>query len=43
MTHGSMDYYYIYEGDEPVPAYCLILDFNVGDWLPELVRYTDHR
>lgn len=40
ITHGSLDYYYIYEGQNTVPALCLCLDDNLGLWLPELVRYS---
>ena len=28
ITHGSLSYYYIYIGDSPKPAYCLMLDTN---------------
>lgn len=39
VTHGSEDYYYIYEVDGKIPVYCLMLDFNTGDWIPELTKY----
>lgn len=29
ITHGSMDYYYIYEEEERTPSYCLVLDHNM--------------
>ena len=28
ITHGSLNYYYIYKGDSQKPAYCLMLDLN---------------
>lgn len=28
ITHGSLNYYYIYKGDSQKPAYCLMLDTN---------------
>ena len=41
ITHGSLDYYYIYEDESAAaPAYCLYLDGNLGTWFPELVRYS---
>lgn len=30
ITHGSMDYYYIYQDDKEMPAYCLMLDHDLG-------------
>lgn len=33
ITHGSYDYYYIYEDDGDKPAYCLSLDDNLGCYL----------
>ena len=39
ITHGSLDYYYIYEGENAAPAYCLCLDDNLGTWFPEMARY----
>jgi len=36
ITHGSMDYYYIYFDDSTQPAYELVLDHNLGSWIPEL-------
>ncbi|MDE6389369.1 MAG: hypothetical protein K2L82_16435 [Lachnospiraceae bacterium] len=32
ITHGSMHYYYIYQGEETEPAYCLMLDHDLG-WI----------
>lgn len=34
ITHGSLDYYYIYDGDGASPCYVLMLDDNLGSWLP---------
>ena len=39
ITHGSLDYYYIYEGENAAPAYRLCLDDNLGTWFPEMARY----
>ncbi|MDE7113301.1 MAG: hypothetical protein K2O57_03845, partial [Acetatifactor sp.] len=39
ITHGKLEYYYIYENEEEKPAYCLILDHNVGYTIPNIVRY----
>lgn len=33
VTHGSYDYYYIYEDDGVKPTYCLSLDNNLGCYL----------
>lgn len=40
ITHGSLDYYYIYEGENAAPAYGLCLDDNLGTWFPEMARYS---
>lgn len=37
ITHGVLEYYYIYEGDCMEPAYCL--EFDHGGGLPVLVVY----
>lgn len=37
ITHGSLDYYYIYNGEEQIPTYCLILDHNLDLLCPELL------
>lgn len=34
ITHGSLDYYYIYDGDGTVPVYVLLLDNDLGKWFP---------
>ena len=39
VTHGSMDYYYLYEGDSETPKYCLHLDFMHSTWIPEFTIY----
>lgn len=39
VTHGSVDYYYIYAGEEEAPIYCLILDHNTGLLCAELLEY----
>lgn len=39
ITHGSVDSYYIYENEDDAPEYCLVLDFNVGDWYPLFIKY----
>lgn len=38
ITHGSLEYYYIYEESDMEPAYCLEFDHNGG--LPVLVIYS---
>ena len=40
VTHGSMDYYYLYEGDGKTPKYCLLLDFMHSTWIPEFTIYV---
>lgn len=39
LTHGSQEYYYIYEGDEAAPAWCLYLDEDCGVWGPAFAVY----
>lgn len=39
ITHGALEYYYIYEGEGKKPAYCLEVDHNVGYAIPNIVRY----
>lgn len=39
ITHGSLDYYYIYNSDAAVPDYELMLDDNLGDWWPSFAKY----
>lgn len=38
-THGSYDYYYIYEGEKTIPKYCLLLDQNGGYSVPSMYVY----
>lgn len=39
ITHGSMEYFYIYSEDEKTPRYVLILDDNLGSLIPEFTSY----
>lgn len=39
ITHGSLDYYYIYDGDNSTPKYRLTLDFMHSIWMPVLEKY----
>ena len=39
ITHGSYLYYYFYEGDGRQPKYCLVLDDNLGYYIPVMMRY----
>lgn len=39
ITHGALEYYYIYEGEGKNPAYCLEIDHNLGYAIPNIVRY----
>ena len=41
VTHGSVDYYYIYEGDEKKPAYYLVIDHNLSDLYAEMYSCHD--
>lgn len=41
VTHGSMDYYYIYEGDEDEPSYYLVIDHDLGDLYAEMYSCHD--
>ncbi|MBC5738444.1 hypothetical protein [Lawsonibacter faecis] len=38
ITHGSLEYYFVYKDDGDRPDYCLKLDF-MGDCLAGMVRY----
>ena len=40
ITHGSMDYYYIYDGEEEDPSYYLVIDHNPSPYA-ELISYHD--
>lgn len=39
VTHGSEDYYYIYGDEDKYPEYCLMLDCNLGNWIPKFICY----
>lgn len=39
ITHGSLDFYYIYDGDAAMPDYVLMLDDNLGYCLPSFAKY----
>ena len=41
ITHGNLDYYYMYDGDDQRPKYVLELDNNMGSWIPELKKYEE--
>ena len=38
ITHGSLDYFFIYTDGSDRPAYCLQLDNNGGYCIPEMVE-----
>lgn len=38
ITHGSLEYYYIYTDNSKKPAYCLCLDW-AGDCYPDMIKY----
>lgn len=39
ITHGSLEFYYIYQSESRGPDYCLCLDFNGGECWAELHPY----
>ncbi|MDE7321144.1 MAG: hypothetical protein K2N73_00175 [Lachnospiraceae bacterium] len=39
ITHGSLEYYYLYQDDHEKPAYCLELDHNLGYVIPTMIQY----
>lgn len=39
ITHGSLEYYYIYDDTGREPAYALFLDDNLGYCMPKCVRF----
>ncbi len=39
VTHGSYDFYYIYQDEDDKPEYCLILDNNLDMIFGELIIY----
>lgn len=40
ITHGNLESYYIYSDDSPQPAYCLVLDCDLGLCLPTMISYS---
>ena len=40
ITHGHLEYYYIYTGSEMTPTYRLCLDDNLGAKYPDFTIYT---
>lgn len=38
ITHGSLEYYYIYLDGSDEPAYSLFLDNNCGTWMPDFAK-----
>lgn len=39
ITHGSLEYFYIYEDEDEKPEYVLVLDDNLGALIPEFTSY----
>ena len=39
ITHGKLEYYYIYDDKREFPTYCLCIDHDLGYAVPDLVRY----
>ena len=39
ITHGELEYYYIYGDEGEKPLYCLALDHNAGYVIPDMIRY----
>lgn len=39
ITHGNLEYYYIYDDRKDTPKYRLCIDHNMGYAVPEMVRY----
>lgn len=39
ITHGSIEYYYIYKDNSKKPSYCLSLDDNLGRFVPFFIKY----
>ncbi len=39
ITHGKLEYYYIYTNEGDKPAYCLTLDHNVGCAIANIIQY----
>lgn len=39
VTHGSLQFFYLYDGENSSPSYCLLLDDNAGFCFPTMFRY----
>ena len=39
ITHGSLQFFYLYDGDNTSPSYCLLLDDNAGLYFPTMFTY----
>ena len=39
ITHGSLQFFYLYDGENTSPSYCLMLDDNAGLCFPTLFTY----
>lgn len=39
ITHGHIDNYYIYDGENDKPGYCILLDWNGGYAVPLMIAY----
>ena len=39
ITHGSLQFFYLYDGENTSPAYCLMLDDDCGLYFPTMFRY----
>lgn len=39
ITHGKLEYYYIYADEGDKPEYCLIVDHNVGCAIANMIQY----
>lgn len=40
ITHGHVEFYYIYEDESDKPTYCMYLDYNLGYVIPEMAKYS---
>ena len=39
ITHGNLQFFYLYDGENTSPAYCLLLDDNGGLYFPTMFTY----
>ena len=39
LTHGSLEYYYIYTDESDEPAYSLSLDHDLSWWIPAFAQF----